>query len=326
MTYPMNKGAVQSSPFPLRIKGAHPTDSLRPCALSDYTTLSTGRWVARRALASPYAVAPWTEAPDSQAYIFAPYECKPAALPPSHLTTLKTVKHTLFLGDSVMRGAFCTQLYPALSPTGKADGPCTFVNDAALYHIAPKDLLIDAPHGQQRYSFRFMDDNPLARLNSAADGFETPPTHIVANLGLWLANRTPQDYEAFVEGFLGRIYELWPEAVVVWRTTTDVAPMIQCFTDKGMTRGVVGEHRARAGEVVGRWRERGMKLWVVDAGRVSAGRVDAGNDGRHWVVESPGELGWLPKSRPEVGVVERTVGGMVVEVFKRAEEEGVLVA
>lgn len=317
MTYPINKGQIQGSPFNITISGPAAADSDVPCPLEEYTSPSQGRWIARSALAPKYASGDWLQnVPETQDYIFQPYTCKRPSRPISDIGKLESVKHLLFLGDSVMRGSFCTQIYPALSPSQKSDGSCTFVNDVMAYHVAPKNLLI----GPKAYTFRFMDDSPIKRLEETPSTITTPPTHIVANLGLWLAGMSREEYTEKVDLFLGKMHQQWPEAVVIWRTTTDVAPMINCFTDKGMTRTAISGQRDASLELVKKFRGQGMKIYTVDAWKITAGRPDTGNDGRHWVIESPEEMGWLPTSRPEAGRAERAVNDAIVEVLVRADE------
>jgi len=201
-----------------------------------------------------------------------------------------------------------------------ADGSCEFVNDAVRYHVAPKDMVHETPNGRKiGLSFRFMDDHPNTRV-VALPGSIPQPSHIVTNLGLWLAPFTTEQYTATVKEFLQHLYKLFPGATVIWRTTTDVAPMIQCFSDKGMTRQVISEQREASLKLVEQMRAKGMNIYAVDGYAMTRSRPDSGNDGRHWVLESPEENGWLPHSRPSINEAERAVLDGVWDIIMQDDE------
>lgn len=322
MKYPVNRGQVMGTPAPLVVTGTPAvSDGLGPCSLagSESSGRSLGRWIAKDALRPRYGRADWaTSFPGEQRYIYQPYSCKR-----THRTAraaidgARSVKNVLFVGDSVTRGAFCSQVWPQLSASHTADGGCKFVNDAALYHVAPKDMqYTTADHRTVGLSFRFVDNRPndgLEKLTTA--GGLPEPSHIVANLGLWLAPFAVAEYETVVRAFLQNLHRLHPNATVIWRTTTDVAPMIQCFSDKGMTRSTVLAQREASLAVVHELRDQGMRIYVVDAYAMTATRPDACNDGRHWVIESPEEYTWLPKARPAANDAEAAVMDAVWDIL-----------
>lgn len=321
MKYPVNRGQVMGTPAPLVVTGPPAvTDALGPCSLagSESNGRSPGRWIAKDALRSRYGRAAWaTSFPQKQHYIYQPYGCKrPHRTAAAAIDRAPSVKNILFVGDSVTRGAFCSQVWPQLSASHTADGNCKFVNDAVLYHAAPKDMQYTTPdHRTVGLAFRFVDDHPNNNLEKLAMAGASSPSHIVANLGLWLAPFTTAEYEAIMRAFLQNLYRLYPSATVVWRTTTDVAPMIQCFSDKGMTRSTVFEQREVSLAVVRELRDKGMRIYVVDAYAMTATRPDACNDGRHWVIESPEEYSWLPQSRPAANDAEAAVLDAVWDII-----------
>jgi len=324
MAYPVNRGQVLGTPMHVEVIGKLlVTDKWDPCTLGHPETIgrSQGRWIARSALQSQYQQAGWAKSfPERQEYIFQPYDCKRPHRTAADLNHSTNLTNILFLGDSVLRGAFCSQVWPQLSESGKADGNCEFVNDAVRYHVAPKDMIHETPNGRKiGLSFRFMDDQPNSRV-VALTGSIPQPSHIVANLGLWLAPLTTEQYTATVEEFLQQLYKLFPGATVIWRTTTDVAPMIQCFSDKGMTRQVVSEQSEASLKLVEQMRAKGMNIYVVDGYAMTRSRPDSGNDGRHWVLESPEENGWLPHSRPSINEAERAVLDGVWDIIMQDDE------
>ena len=311
MIYPFNRGQVLGTPTHVKIVGKPlVVDKLEPCALGDPETTgrSHGRWIAKSALQSQYQQSAWAQSfPEKQEYIFQPYNCKRAHRIAVDINKSSHITNILFLGDSVLRGAFCSQVWPQLSKSGKADGNCEFINDAILYHVAPKDMVHVTPDGRNiGLSFRFTDDHPN-QLSIQLTGSTSAPSHIVTNLGLWLAPLTTGEYTAIVTEFLQYIYDIHPHATVIWRTTTDVMPMIQCFSDKGMTRPAISEQREASLKLVEQMRAKGMRIYVVDAYAMTQSRPDSGNDGRHWVIESPDESGWLPIMRPSVNEAEGAV-------------------
>lgn len=323
MTYPINRGQVIGTPAHVQISGRPLViDGFEPCVLGGPETVgrSQGRWIARSALQSQYRQSDWARSfPENQEYIFQPYSCKRPHRTAADIDRSSNITNILFLGDSVLRGAFCSQVWPQLSKSGKADGNCQFINDAMLYHVAPKDMVHETPKGQKiGLSFRFMDDHPNERVAQLANNVPKP-SHIVTNLGLWLAPFTTEQYTAIVEQFLQQLYDMFPQATVVWRTTTDVAPMIQCFSDKGMTRRVISEQREASLKLVEQMRAKGMRIYVVDGYAMTQSRPDSGNDGRHWVVESPEENGWLPHSRPSINEAERAVLDGVWDIIMQDE-------
>ncbi|KAA8906090.1 hypothetical protein FN846DRAFT_721991 [Sphaerosporella brunnea] len=331
MKYPFNRGQVLGTPTQIDVIG-NPSivDSMDPCKIDgpEAQGPSHGRWISMGALHGQYRASQWARSfPADQDYIYQPYSCKRAYHTAKLLNESTQVTNMLFLGDSVLRGAFCSQIWPQLSPSGKADGSCTFINDAALYHTAPKDMQFQTADGRKiGLSFRFMDDHPNERI-AGLKGSVLEPSHIITNLGLWLAPFTTDQYRNIVTEFLTRLYEMYPTATVIWRTTTDVAPMIQCFSDKGMTRETTHSQREVSFQIVEQMKAKGMRLYVVDAYAITAPRPDSGNDGRHWVIESPEEYNWLPAARPSANQAERAILSAVWDIIgqddrKRAHQFG----
>jgi len=92
--------------------------------------------------------------------------------------------------------------------------------------------------------------------------------------------------------------------------------MITCFSDKGMTRQMIAAQRQASLDVIEQLRrEMGLKIHIVDAYGITMSRPDAANDGRHWVIESPEENGWMRPQRPVVGDAERAVIDAIWEVM-----------
>ncbi|KAF8250636.1 hypothetical protein K440DRAFT_127225 [Wilcoxina mikolae CBS 423.85] len=325
MEYPINRGQVMGTPAVIDVTG-QPTivDALGPCTLfsSEATGRSHGRWIAKSALQSKYRKSEWvTSFPEKQEYIYQPYECKRRHTTAAVIKETRSVSQILFIGDSVLRGAFCSQVWPQLSPSSVADGSCKFINDATLYHVAPKDMQYITPDKRTiGLSFRFMDDRPADRL-AGLKGNIPSPSHIVANLGLWLAPLKVDQYETAVTGFLERMYEMYPNATVIWRTTTDVAPMINCFSDKGMTRSTIYEQREVSFDIIKAMKSKGMRIYLVDGYAMTAPRPDAANDGRHWVIESPDEYNWLPKSRPSANDAEAAILDGVWDIILQDDQK-----
>jgi len=325
MKYPINRGQVIGTPAAIEITG-QPTiiDALDPCTLSssEATGRSHGRWIAKSALQSKYRNSGWAASfPEKQEYIYQPFSCKRPHITASAIKETHSVSQILFIGDSVLRGAFCSQVWPQLSPSSVADGNCKFINDATLYHVAPKDMQYITPDKRSiGLSFRFMDDRPGDRL-AGLKGNIPSPSHIVANLGLWLATLKVEQYEIVVTEFLERMYEMYPNATVIWRTTTDVAPMINCFSDKGMTRSTIYEQREVSFDIVKVMKGKGMRIYVVDGYAMTAPRPDAANDGRHWVIESPEEYDWLPKSRPSANDAEAAILDGVWDIILQDDQK-----
>jgi hypothetical protein len=325
MKYPFNRGQVMGTPAQIEITG-NPTviDSLETCSIDgpEAHGPSHGRWISKGALHGKYRNSEWAQSfPHNQEYIYEPYSCKRKYHTAKVLNETTEVTNMLFIGDSVLRGAFCSQIWPQLSKSGLQDGQCTFVNDAVLYHAAPKEMHFEKPDGRTiGLYYRFMDDRPNERLRDVVESGTVPyPSHIVANLGLWLAPFTPDQYRQIITEFLTHIHGIWPAATVIWRTTTDVAPMIQCFSDKGMTRETIHDQREVSFQVVELMKARGMKIYVVDAYAITAPRPDSGNDGRHWVIESDEEMQWLPTARPAVAEAERAVLSSVWDIIAQED-------
>ncbi|ODQ51015.1 hypothetical protein SAICODRAFT_21050 [Saitoella complicata NRRL Y-17804] len=321
LKYGMNRAQAMNSGVYISVRGAPLEEGLDSCSELERSEVGEGRWVATEAIAKRWQGVGWYESLDKgMEYTYQPYSCKrPHVNIKDVPRLLPSAEHIVFIGDSVMRGAFCTRVWPAFSESGKADGPCTFINDRDLYHINPKHTSYKNPEGREvKLSFVFADDKPRGALEYLTkEGIN--PTHIITNLGLWLAPLDDTAYTSAVRTFLTTIHERWPAAKVVWRTTTDVAPQIQCFSDKGMTRQRLHSQHSISSTLVPEMREKGMKVGFVDAYEMSRSRPDAGNDGRHWVIESPEEEGWMRPARPGVGDVEGAVGDAIWEEMGRLE-------
>ena len=294
-------------------------DKMKPCTLGDLDGSKEleGRWVSRKSLLKQYQTSKWAQSFNkSQDYIYQPLNCKRSHLSATALRETSNVTGLFVLGDSVLRGAFCTQIWPAMSESGIADGDCTYKNDAALYTTSKKNIEYITKNGKKvQVAFRFLDDRPLEKLDDlAAEKLQTP-SHIITNIGLWLAPMALSEYEDVLDKYMEKLYHLYPKATVVWRTTTDVAPMIQCFGDKGMTRDVIFQQREISLKIAKRMRESGMKLYIVDGYDMTRSRPDAGNDGRHWVIESAEEYRWLPGMRPSINQAESAIMDAVWEII-----------
>jgi len=328
MTYSFNRGQVFGTPLPIEVTGKPSRrDSFDSCQLDSTGILPVGRWISRTALQPAYQKSEWINTyPSDQEHIYQPFTCKrPHYNASSAIDTAESVSQILFLGDSVIRGSFCSQIWPQLSVSGKADGQCTYINSAAKYHVTPKDMVYKTPDGRDvKLSFRFMYADPKASLKKLerTKGVVGTPSHVVANAGLWVAPRGIPYYRNAVKAFLEKLTAMYPDAMVIWRTTMDVAPMIQCFSDKSMTRGIMANQRAASLEVIKELRSKGMKnLYVVDAYAITEGRPDTGNDGRHWVAEVPRKVPdqWA-KSRPQINHAEWAALDAVWDLIVRHDE------
>lgn len=320
MKYPMNRGQVMGSPMRFQVSGSTGVaDSFKSCSLDspDYHGQNNGRWISRTALQSVYQRTPWTNGfPDDQNYIYQPYGCKRNHYDATVLAQTKMVSRVLFLGDSILRGSFCTQIWPHLVPSGVSDGKCKFINDIPLYHFSPKDLQIKAADGRDiALSFRFIDHKPLEKIQEIVSSIQAP-THIVTNIGLWLGALPIDEYRDTVYQWLSTLHKSYPNATVIWRTTTDVAPMLLCYSEKHMTRSKMSRQRDASLEVVAKLRAEGMRIFVVDAYAITSARPDTGSDGRHWVIESPEEGKWMSKGRPRINDAENAVLDSVWDIIR----------
>ena len=117
MSYPFNRGQVMGTPLMVEVTGEpQKKDSMETCSLSnpELHNRSDGRWISRSALLPKYQKLPWvTSHPEGQEYIWQPYSCKRSHRPAAAvLDATTTVSEILFVGDSVLRGAFCSQVWP----------------------------------------------------------------------------------------------------------------------------------------------------------------------------------------------------------------------
>ena len=328
MTYSFNRGQVFGTPLPIQVTGKpSQRDSFGSCQLDSTGIAPVGRWISRTALQPAYRKSKWMDTyPRDQEHIYQPFTCKRHHYDARFaIDNAKSVSQMLFLGDSVIRGSFCSQIWPQLSDSGMADGQCTYINSAAKYHVTPKDTVYQTPDGRDvRLSFRFMYADPEASLKKLerTKSVVGTPSHVVANAGLWVAPRGIRYYRNAVKAFLIKLSAMYPDAMVIWRTTMDVAPMIQCFSDKSMTRGIMADQRAVSLEVIGELRSQGYtNLHVVDAYAITEGRPDTGNDGRHWVAEVPRKVPdqWA-KSRPHINHAEWAALDAVWDLILRHDE------
>lgn len=333
MKYPFNRAQVSGTPLSLVVEG--PTaekESFDECNLTNPELLgeSNGRWVHRASLLPSHQSSPWTTTwPNKTEYLYAPYSCKRTYLSPRAILAESTsITHIAFFGDSTTRGPFCRFIYPSLSTSGLSDGNCTFEDNHSTYYSLPKSLIHtttgddSTPPRNITLSYRFLNNGITTAVPGLNQSLPSPPSHIVTNAGLWLSNSPPSEYRASVTAYLEQLYEYFPSATVIWRTTTDLAPMVACYAEKHMDREVVSFQGEVGVSVVEEMRRRGMRIFVVDAGRISRGRPEASLDGRHWVREDPRAeaVERLERERKDVGEGEKQIIQAIWEVLKRDDE------
>lgn len=158
-------------------------------------------------------------------YVYLPYQCKRPALDFIAMAEENTsLKHTLYFGDPIQRSHFCGHLWPAFHQnpsTGSADHQCDYTDDVLGYHRADKSFvwtrLTNSINGASRsapgsdngsnptvrFSQRFVaNDVSFARKQlEAVLAQGQPVSHLVANIGMWFGQPTPEAYAASVYEF-----------------------------------------------------------------------------------------------------------------------------
>lgn len=309
---PFNQAQVVGTPVGLVVEGSPGSpDSEEACGLdsAENSGSSNGRWVHRGSLTPETEKTWWAGSyPADREWIYAPRSCKRTYTSIRDTINTTSITHLAVLGDSTLRGSFCRFLWPEFSPSGTSDGDCTFEDNHTTYYSQPKNGVYEKPDGGNvTLSYRFLNNGVTTAVKGFNNSFRnvSAPSHIITGAGLWLSNSPPSEYRAQITKYLETMYEAWPDAVVVWRTTMDLVPQINCYAEKHMDREIIS-HQDKVGvEVVKEMKKKGMKVWVVDAGAMSRGRPEVGLDGRHWVRENP--EGKEIAERPKIGEVEQAV-------------------
>ncbi|BFZ64846.1 hypothetical protein YB2330_005999 [Saitoella coloradoensis] len=304
MKFPLSKCMVYGTPFQIDVVGPPPIDSMTPCTGVMKKEEADGRWISTKHIAPRYLSEAWARtyfqgaAEEIPEYIWQPYTCKRSR--PVMATALDDPKyshinHVLYIGDSTTRSPYCGLIYPALHD-GVTDGVCEFRGDAWGYQSWPFRVFdyLTAANRETRWSYIYMGgkvssyDEAYLQMSTIASE-PHPVSHIVANIGLWLQQtHNETEYAEEVRQLLETVRDYWPEAYVIWKTTTSIVHPIKC-NDGKLVRPNTRVQRRVSMDVVEEFRELGMRIDVVDANTLTDGRPDATNDARHWVVERNGE-------------------------------------
>jgi hypothetical protein len=196
-----------------------------------------------------------------------------------------TAKHVVYIGDSILRTFFCGHVYPELHD-GRIDGDCRYSEDIGGYHYSSKSFNVTTAAGAPvRFSQRFIQGQPqsaVERIRELVDLYpDEPVTHIVTNVGLWLARNNRDDYTGSVLFLLETLANTFGERVhITWLDTVSTSPGVYCWKD--LKRAKLRYHGDWARDAINDLRERrpGVRINQVDAYRLSDSRPETSWDGR----------------------------------------------
>lgn len=237
-------------------------------------------------------------------YVYLPYQCKRPAIDFRSLADEnKSLKHVLYLGDSILRTHYCGHLWPALrnEPLDVNDPVnhiCDFSDDIKGYHFADRSFThsrsslplsadtISAGRDDDtaiRFSQRFVaGDINIARTHLQAMVDQGPPiTHLVTNIGMWFGDNTSWDYLQHVRLFLSIVVEvLGPDVHITWLHTATTVPGINCW--EHMKREVLRHHSSFANVAIDELRDHypTLRIRAIDSFAILDHRPDAASDGR----------------------------------------------
>ncbi|KDE08461.1 hypothetical protein MVLG_01243 [Microbotryum lychnidis-dioicae p1A1 Lamole] len=317
------------------------SDGFRECTTVDYEGPAHGRWISVPHINPKYRLTPWlqshlqdqdTNLTTTDQYIYVPYRCKQTRLDVKHsLEELPSVKHVAYIGDSILRTSFCGHLYPSLHD-GQIGGNCLYSDDLKTYHYSSKtfeysfsNITKDTHRGVVRFSQRFLTDEFDKWQDTLADlvGPGVPPlTHVIVNVGLWLALIGEEAYIQRVSELLDYVQAVTsPSVHIIWASTPSVSPGIVCYNM--FKRRGLRHHGILAQRALGIFRERFplLKVDFIDYYRLTDARPETSTDGRHWVREDQ-PIPWMYEVRPWVGAADNALFQWAWDIWRvRAEDD-----
>ncbi|GFZ48348.1 hypothetical protein JCM24511_06096 [Saitozyma sp. JCM 24511] len=300
-------------------------DHVKDCTSGEYESDLPGRWVSIAHINPRYQDAPWVQSHITRStygspladslhggipdYIYLPYRCKRPALDYSLLVgEIKSMRHVVYIGDSILRTTFCSHLQSEL--LGGISGDCMYSDDLKGYHLSAKgftyDLPPDDPRGHVRFSQRFIaqDINAVKEIDGLHD-YAEPVTHVIVNVGMWYGYDTPDEYASNVNIVLEQLLESFGQHVsITWLHSVSVSPPIFCYDF--IKRLHLRQQGDYAKMTINAFRDRHPTVNVreVDTFPIVDARPETSSDGRHWVQE--GDLPDLAE-RPMVGRADHAV-------------------
>jgi hypothetical protein len=196
MYYPWHQAAVEGCPILLTVNEKPDTappeeEGYGACSPDD---LKKARYLSTNALVSSQKFAEFY-INTNRLFVWAPYKCKiPHRSVQQAITEIPSAKHIVLIGDSTLRGPFCTRIWENLHG-GVQDSVCDYRKHNATYweqkwgHKFTWKLLKDdsSETGERNVSFSFLW-SPIwfsGRALPQLLEMDPPPTHVVFNMGLY---------------------------------------------------------------------------------------------------------------------------------------------
>jgi hypothetical protein len=194
MTYPWHQAAVQNCPIHLSVKRKPntypPEEGYGICSEKD---LKTARYLSTNPLDSSKRFAALYEN-TKRSFIWAPYTCKiPHRSIDQAIAAIPSAKHIVLIGDSTLRGPFCTRIWENLHGTVH-DSVCDYKQHNQTYYeqkwghkFTWREFQDESSQtGRRNVSFSFLW-SPVwfyGRGLPELLKMDPAPTHVVFNMGL----------------------------------------------------------------------------------------------------------------------------------------------
>lgn len=250
MYYPWHKAAVKGCPIHLTVKqNSNTTSDIEEgygvCSPED---LRKARYRSTNSLISGQKFADFYNN-TKRLFIWAPYKCKiPHRSVEQAITEIPSAKHIVLIGDSTMRGPFCTRIWENLHGTVH-DSVCDYRQHNNTYweqkwgHKFTWKLLknMGSETGQRNVSFSFLWSPVWFQGRALPEllNMDPPPTHVVFNMGLytsrlwransrWLAWHNMDQLQSEYWGFLESMQKYFAGKVqhIIMRTTVSVVQVL----------------------------------------------------------------------------------------------------
>jgi hypothetical protein len=268
--------------------------------------------------------------PQNSSYLFKPTTCDlPTREINEVVALLPTARHFLFVGDSVVRGAFCSLVWPQIhgSVIGSA---CDYITDHDIYY----STAVKRSHRSTTKVFKDRNitftqvfaNSEFDVLIAGLKNITEPPTHIVFNMGLWIASLPTDQVAAIYKSFLSFVLEQWPQTEhLVFRTTSFVAHATLDLSNRKTMCTNEAENLSyypyahlvakTIYEVAVDWNEKVyrkmvqsmLRVSVIDALAITRNIPQSTSDGRHWSLERSLEKCGSCKQRPLIGTAEKAL-------------------
>lgn len=193
--------------------------------------------------------------------------------------------HLAYIGDSILRTSFCGHLWPGLH-NGSIDGACTYSGDIAGYHYSAKAFTHTSASGREvQFDQLFVpgqiESGFAGAIDELAEPGKTPLTHVIINIGMWLAHTPAPEYHKWATWLLEHLVDHFGTGIkIAWIDTPSISAGIFCW--EKMKRETIQMHSFYAEAAIGHLKARYPDLWIaqVDAFKISDDRPDTSSDGR----------------------------------------------